>query len=104
MSAVVDGDYSGPVTLTADSPLKAEGETQKVVSIRPVLVELAEQLQRGVVPAVVQAQLAKGGKTAAEVLGQLQAFLVGPLPAQTISWTVATPMEKGAFMRSAWRG
>ena len=89
VSAVVDGEYSGPVTLKALS-LKVGDETQVAASIRPTLVTLAHELQDGKIPAALQSQIANSGKSSAVLLSELEKFLAAPMPPQILTWNLET--------------
>ncbi|MCL2640372.1 MAG: PEP-utilizing enzyme, partial [Phycisphaerales bacterium] len=93
VSAIVDGDYTGPVTLTIETPHETAVQTQTATPIRPVLLSLAEQLQRGEVPLALQSL----NKSSEFLEADLQRFLRSSLPPQTISLTYTLPSDVAAI-------
>jgi uncharacterized membrane protein (DUF106 family) len=93
VSALVDADYAGEVTL--QSPLLKSPLTQHVAAIRPALVALEGNLQKNELPAPVAARLGNTGKSPAELLADLRRFLDAPLPPQMIIFNVPTPEGPG---------
>ncbi|MCL2648080.1 MAG: PEP-utilizing enzyme [Phycisphaerales bacterium] len=100
ISASIDTDYAGPITLTADPALQPAAESQTATPIRPVLTTLVAQLQRGEVPPAVRSLVAQDGKSPEFLATDLQKFLQIPphsLPPQTLSWSILTPPETAAI-------
>jgi hypothetical protein len=93
VSAQVDPDYAGEVALR--SPLVDGPLTQNAAAVRPTLTALASGLQKGEMPERLAARLGNSDKSPAELFADLQKFLARPLPAQVITWRVATPDGAG---------
>ena len=98
--AVVDGDHAGEVTLAPDSALSLGGHTpaaQRIPLIRPVLEDL---LIRWRSERKLPEDLAWPVRAAAEsarrdTLASLGDYLEGPMPEQTLVWTLDSHPEKG---------
>ncbi len=102
VTAMVDGDYLKPVTLTADSGLVLEAVTPASQSLKPIRATLEELL------ASFKARLEAGDwrpegrqQTSEAVppasrIADLSEYLKSPIPAQNLSWTLRTPATGGA--------
>jgi len=96
VTASIEGDYDGPVTLSLPpgSPLHLESpEGQRTARIRPVLEDLRTRLESD--PAAVQGlpeniRNVEGDELKA-LLQDLDCFLDGPMPPSDVSWRLRTP-------------
>jgi len=95
VTAQIDADYAGPVTLNSslvEAPLEQTG-----APIRPTLQLLEKQLEKNEIPPTAAARFAQTNKSGTELLADLRRFLAKPLPPQTLTWTVPTPSDKAAI-------
>ena len=105
VTAMVDGDYLKPVTLTADSGLVLEAVTPASQSNKPVRATLEEllaswqKMAKGSPPERVgrgapRPTLAEDSPPDAVMVADLTEYLKGQIPAQGISWTLRTPEDR----------
>jgi pyruvate,water dikinase len=100
VTARVDGDHAGAVTLRQSSGLKLAERTpvsQEIILIRPVLDRLlARWSSESAVPEDAPWELqAAARRTREEMLADLKAFLTRPMPGRDLSWTLETPEGEG---------
>ena len=96
ITALVAGDHSGPVTLSAAAPLVINNQTPAAQTLPPIRSILERQLSRwrqaGHPSPDLPWELREAGRvTRDHTLASLDAFLKQPIPAQTMAWTVQTP-------------
>jgi phosphohistidine swiveling domain-containing protein len=99
ITALVAGDHSGPVTLSAATPLVIDNQTPSAQTLPPIRSILERQLSRWRQAEKPSADLPWELREAARVtrdhtLASLDAFLKQPIPAQTMAWTVQTPKNQ----------
>jgi rifampicin phosphotransferase len=95
MLAEVRGDWSQPLNLRASAPLEIDvlsAATQTLPPIRATLEELrAEWSQRSDTAAYPWELQAAADHVHEAMLGSLDAFLAGEIPAQKLSWRISVP-------------
>ena len=99
ITALVAGDHSGPVTLSAAAPLVIDNQTPAAQTLPPIRSILERQLSRWRQAGKPSPDLPWELREAARVtrdhtLASLDAFLQQPIPAQTMAWTVQTPKNQ----------
>ena len=98
VTAVINGDCDKPVTFDADSPLKlADFSTpeQSIFIARTPLQKHFGVLRstRSDLGDMAWDEALAVEQTRKAYLGELEAFLAGPMPDQTLSWGVVTPKD-----------
>ena len=104
ISALVAGDHSGHVTLSAAKPLVIDDQTPAAQTLPPIRSILVRQLSRwrqaGKPSSDLPWELREAGRvTRDHTLARLDAFLKQPIPAQTMAWTVQTPKNQPGRFR-----
>jgi len=103
ITALVAGDYTGPVTLNAPAPLVIDDQTPAARTLPPIRATLERQLSRWrqaeKPPADMPWELREAARVTRDLtVASLDAFLKQPIPAQTMAWTVQTPKnQSGRF-------
>ncbi|MEX1015493.1 MAG: PEP/pyruvate-binding domain-containing protein [Phycisphaeraceae bacterium] len=99
VSATVDGEYLGPVTLETDPALTVAGETavQHNPPIRPTLEALRRRWSQPSDLAHLQTweEQAAALQARETLLQDLRRFLDARIPPQQLAWTVQTPADRG---------
>ena len=102
VTATVDGDYTGPVTLTADPALSLGADSEPVQSNPPIRATLETlrakwQAPSGPVPNLSWELRAAASKARQELLADLTAYLKEKIPAREVAWTLSTPAQPGRY-------
>jgi pyruvate,water dikinase len=100
LTAMVDGDYPGELTLHVPAELELEERTpatRQIVQIRPVLERLQSQYRASsAVPDDSPWELrAAALQTRERMLADLDRFLAVPMPARGVSWTLRAEAGQG---------
>ena len=98
--ATVDGDYAGEVSISPDPSLRLGGHTptaQGIPQIRPVLGKLLVRWRtEGKLPEDTPWPARAAAEAArTDTLASLGEYLKGPMPEQTVFWTLESSPEKG---------
>lgn len=98
ITALVAGDHSGPVTLSAAAPLVIDSQTPVAQTLPPIRSILERQLSRwrqAERPAAdLPWELREAARATREhTLASLETFLKQPIPAQSLAWTIQTPQD-----------
>jgi pyruvate,water dikinase len=93
VTAVLDPEFTGDVTLHSDLLANGGPLVQHAASVKPTLLALLHQMERNDIPPAARARLSSTGKTPEELLKDLRKYVMRPLPEQVVTWSVPTPED-----------